>query len=114
MQKIDCLEFRDARMERLKEMVQLMDKKPSLLIIKVGNDQASNKYVDNKIKRCKEVGIKTVLLTLDEDSTQSDIISAISLHQSTYNAVIVQEPLPKHIDSKEVNSYIHKLYFLGR
>ena len=107
MQKIDCLEFRDARMERLKEMVQLMDKKPSLLIIKVGNDQASNKYVDNKIKRCKEVGIKTVLLTLDEDSTQSDIISAISLHQSTYNAVIVQEPLPKHIDSKEVNSYIH-------
>ena len=107
MQKINCLEFRDTKMKEIKERVESMIKKPSLLIIKVGDDQASNKYVSNKIKRCEDVGISVELIQMPENVTESDIITTLTLHQPEHNAVIIQEPLPKHIDSKTVNSYIY-------
>lgn len=106
MKKINCLEFRDTKVMELKERVSSMQKKPSLLVIKVGNDPASTKYVNNKVNRCKEIGLETKIINLDENVTETELIDTITLNQISYDAVIVQEPLPKHISSKKVNSYV--------
>lgn len=106
MNKIDCAKFRDYKLKELKSEVEEMDIVPSVLVVQVGDNPASNKYVGNKKKRFEETGIKCDIDRFDESITQEQLIRNIRLRQHDYSAVIVQEPLPKHIDSKEVNKYI--------
>ena len=54
--------------EYIKEEVKQLDIKPNLTVIKVGNDPASETYVNNKIKACFDVGIESTLVQLPEDS----------------------------------------------
>ena len=81
---------------------------PSLLIIQVGNNEASNRYVRNKVKDCEEVGISAKVVECDENINTDELIKVIRKQQWQYNGIIVQLPLPKHIDKELVIAAIDK------
>lgn len=79
---------------------------PKLAIIQVGNIEASNRYICNKIKDCEEVGIKIDVYYYDENITEYELCENIKLDQEFYDGVIVQLPLPLHIRQEVVVSAI--------
>ena len=71
-----------------------------LAVIQVGNDPASSVYVGNKKKACEYIGIESLAYELDENTTQEellDLIRELNKRQDV-NGILVQLPLPKHID----------------
>ncbi|MFP6196591.1 bifunctional methylenetetrahydrofolate dehydrogenase/methenyltetrahydrofolate cyclohydrolase FolD [Helicobacter pylori] len=79
-------------------------KSPKLAVILVGKDPASITYVNMKIKACQRVGMDFDLKTLQEDITEAELLSLIKDYNTDQNisGVLVQLPLPRHIDSKMV------------
>lgn len=75
-----------------------------LAVILVGDDPASKVYVRNKIKACEEVGIKSYLCQLTQESTFEDVASTIrSLNEDdNVTGMILQLPLPKHLDENSL------------
>ena len=106
MKALDCKTVRDYYLEQFKKELLTFDFCPTLIIIQVGNNPASNKYVSNKIKRCEEVGIKCELVKLEETVTQEELEICVLEKQRICSAIIVQEPLPKHLSAEKVNKMI--------
>ncbi|GAA7406595.1 bifunctional methylenetetrahydrofolate dehydrogenase/methenyltetrahydrofolate cyclohydrolase FolD [Helicobacter pylori] len=79
-------------------------KRPKLAVILVGKDPASITYVNMKIKACERVGMDFDLKTLQENITEAKLLSLIKDYNTDQNVsgVLVQLPLPRHIDSKMV------------
>ncbi|MFP6056477.1 bifunctional methylenetetrahydrofolate dehydrogenase/methenyltetrahydrofolate cyclohydrolase FolD [Helicobacter pylori] len=79
-------------------------KSPKLAVILVGKDPASITYVNMKIKACERVGMDFDLKTLQENITEAELLSLIKDYNTNQNisGVLVQLPLPRHIDSKMV------------
>ncbi len=77
--------------------VSEMKQKPSLAVILVGNNSASEVYVKGKIKACEEVGIHSYSYRLPENSTQKEVEKLVSslIKKKEINGVLVQLPLPK-------------------
>lgn len=85
---------------------------PRLIIFQVGNNPASNTYVQNKIKACEEVGIKARLMKLESSITEDELIQLIRevnsrTNESIYNGVFVQLPLPEHINENRIIQMIN-------
>jgi len=74
---------------------------PSLTVILVGEDPASSVYVDKKVKACKEVGFTSQKIVFATDVTQEQLVSKIDElnNDPSVNGILVQLPLPSHIDS---------------
>ena len=72
-----------------------------LSVIIVGNDPASEIYVNNKAKGCAEVGILSETVKMDENTTQEELEKAIldRVNDDGVTGILVQLPLPKHLDS---------------
>ncbi len=99
MQIISGTETRKKLLEKYKEIISKNNLKISLVIIQVGDNEASNTYIRNKLKYTKEVGIKSKLMKLDESITEEELINIIKkLNRSKTTGVILQSPLPSHID----------------
>lgn len=79
-------------------------KTPHLAAILVGNDGASETYVASKIKNCEEIGFKSSLVKLGNDTSEADLLVEIEkLNQDAdVDGFIVQLPLPKHISENKV------------
>ncbi|RVZ87184.1 bifunctional methylenetetrahydrofolate dehydrogenase/methenyltetrahydrofolate cyclohydrolase FolD [Helicobacter pylori] len=79
-------------------------KSPKLAVILVGKDPASITYVNMKIKACQRVGMDFNLKTLQENVTEAKLLSLIKDYNTDQNisGVLVQLPLPRHIDTKMV------------
>ncbi len=77
---------------------------PCLAVILVGNDSASQVYVNNKQKACEAVGIRSVSYTLDENAEESELLQLVSTlnRNSSVHGILVQLPLPKHMDETKV------------
>lgn len=75
-----------------------------LAVIQVGSDPASSVYVGNKKKACAYVGIESLSYELAEETTQEELLSLIrELNQKeAVNGILVQLPLPRHIDENAV------------
>lgn len=88
----------------LKKQIETYKIKPKLVVIQVGNNEASNVYIKQKIKCADAIGAICVHEKLDENITTSELINLInSLNQDeSVNGMIVQLPLPKHIDEYAV------------
>ncbi|WP_198547724.1 bifunctional methylenetetrahydrofolate dehydrogenase/methenyltetrahydrofolate cyclohydrolase FolD [Helicobacter pylori] len=92
----------------LKNKIQIITaqthKRPKLAVILVGKDPASITYVNMKIKACQRVGMDFDLKTLQEDITEAELLSLIKDYNTDQNisGVLVQLPLPRHIDSKMI------------
>ena len=90
--------------EEMKAEVAAMEKKPGLAVIIVGNDPASKTYVKNKKKGCEQVGFYSEVHELDESTTQSELVALIDKlnHDDKIHGILVQLPLPRHLDDKAV------------
>ncbi|WQT55650.1 bifunctional methylenetetrahydrofolate dehydrogenase/methenyltetrahydrofolate cyclohydrolase FolD [Helicobacter pylori] len=92
----------------LKHKIQIITaqthKSPKLAVILVGKDPASITYVNMKIKACERVGMDFDLKTLQENVTEAKLLSLIKDYNTDQNisGVLVQLPLPRHIDSKMI------------
>ncbi|WP_301098257.1 bifunctional methylenetetrahydrofolate dehydrogenase/methenyltetrahydrofolate cyclohydrolase FolD [Otariodibacter sp.] len=77
---------------------------PGLAVILVGADPASQVYVNSKRKSCAEIGIESKSYDLPQDTSESELLALIQqLNQDdTVDGILVQLPLPKHIDSTKV------------
>lgn len=77
---------------------------PCLAVIQVGNDPASSVYVNNKKKACAYIGIESLAYELQENISQEELLSIIDElnHNEMVNGILVQLPLPKHIDEEAV------------
>lgn len=75
-----------------------------LAVVLVGNDPASKVYVRNKKLACDKVGIKSKEILFDENISQTELVSAIENlnNDNQINGILVQLPLPKHLDEKEI------------
>ena len=75
-----------------------------LAVIQVGNDPASSVYVGNKKKACAYIGIDSLAYELPEETTQEELMALIvELNaKKEVNGILVQLPLPKHINADEV------------
>ena len=93
--------------EELKQKVADLKKKGitgALAVIQVGNDPASSVYVRNKKKACEYIGIDSLSYELPEETTQEELLELIEkLNQdSRVNGILVQLPVPKHIDENTI------------
>jgi methylenetetrahydrofolate dehydrogenase (NADP+)/methenyltetrahydrofolate cyclohydrolase len=93
--------------EELKKEVEELKKKgvnPGLVVIIVGDDPASHVYVRNKAKACNELGIHEETINLPADAKEEKLLELIDKYNEDpkYHGILVQLPLPKHIDSEKV------------
>ena len=93
------------RVERLKQYRQ---NPVTIVIVKVGHNPASDVYVRNKMKACKEVGVECVLREFDENISANDLDAEIARlnADNDVDGVLVQLPLPKHINETQILSAI--------
>lgn len=95
----------------LKESTEFFNdtgRKPHLVAILVGNDGGSETYVASKIRNCEKVGFKSSLIRYDNAVTEEEVIEKIKEinNDNDVDGLIVQLPLPKHIDPEKVTETI--------
>ena len=102
MAAIDCHEIRGQILTEVKKEVQVLPTKPRLTIITIGEDDASQVYVRNKIKTATGVGIEVNHMKLPETITQEEAENQIIelIVYDNPDAVMLQLPIPKHLDDR--------------
>ena len=88
----------------VKSKIDLMQRKPHLVVILVGNDEASKIYVRNKQKAAEKVGIQSTVLNFDENILEVELLAKIEELNNDVNVtgILVQLPLPDHIDKNKI------------
>ncbi len=94
--------------EEAAEFLNKSGRKPHLVAILVGNDGGSETYVASKMKNCEKVGFKSSLHRYDNSVTEAELLAKIEeINQDAdVDGLIVQLPLPKHIDPEKVTEKI--------
>ena len=98
---------------QLKEEIDILkskiDKVPGLAVVQVGNVAASSVYVKAKTKSAIEVGIEVIDHHLPEETTEAELLKIVDNlnNQNNVNGILVQLPLPKHINEQLVLDSIH-------
>nr|WP_296016410.1 bifunctional methylenetetrahydrofolate dehydrogenase/methenyltetrahydrofolate cyclohydrolase FolD [uncultured Acidovorax sp.] len=77
---------------------------PGLAVVLVGDNPASQVYVRNKVKACEDSGLHSVLEKYDADMTEAALLARVDAlnNDPTIHGILVQLPLPKHIDAQKV------------
>jgi methylenetetrahydrofolate dehydrogenase (NADP+)/methenyltetrahydrofolate cyclohydrolase len=107
MKIINCLAIKEKIKEQLIEEIKMLKKHnvvPTLAIIQIGNNNASNIYIRNKINLSKELNTKTLLFHFDENVQIETIQLKIDElnKNSDINGILIQLPLPKQINAKQL------------
>jgi methylenetetrahydrofolate dehydrogenase (NADP+)/methenyltetrahydrofolate cyclohydrolase len=97
----------DIRLELKEKISQLKDEGknvPGLVTILVGENAASQTYVRSKIKDCEEIGMRTKAEYLPDTISEQELLNIVKNynHDKNYHGILVQLPLPKHIDENMV------------
>jgi methylenetetrahydrofolate dehydrogenase (NADP+)/methenyltetrahydrofolate cyclohydrolase len=97
----------DIRIEAA-EFLTTTGRKPHLVAILVGNDGGSETYVASKIKNCENVGFQSSLIRYDDSVSETEVLAKINEINADENVdgLIVQLPLPKHIDPEKITEAI--------
>ena len=84
-------------------------KVPGLAVVQVGNVAASSVYVKAKTKSAKEVGIEVIDYHIGEETTEKELLELVNKlnHQENVNGILVQLPLPSHINEQIILDSIH-------
>jgi len=95
------------KVENLKEKY---GKTPHLVVILVGEDPASQSYVKAKNRACERAGIKSTMITKDDSITEDELIGIVKdlNNDDDVHGILVQLPLPDHIDENKVIDTIEK------
>jgi methylenetetrahydrofolate dehydrogenase (NADP+)/methenyltetrahydrofolate cyclohydrolase len=108
MQLIDGKALASATRSRVAEAVEKLNTEreivPGLAVILVGNDPASQAYVNMKAKACKEVGFYSIVHEMPDTISQEEIIGTIEMMNANprIDGILVQLPLPPHIDTDAI------------
>lgn len=94
----------------LAEEVKSLDKVPTLCVIQVGDDEASNVYINQKRKMCNEIGYNFIHEKYDDSITEEELSKNIDRFNSSDNidAILVQMPLPSRINEKNIQNAVSK------
>ncbi|MCZ2482450.1 bifunctional 5,10-methylene-tetrahydrofolate dehydrogenase/5,10-methylene-tetrahydrofolate cyclohydrolase [Aquirufa nivalisilvae] len=95
--------------KEVQELVAAGQRAPHLVAILVGNNGASETYVANKVKSCEELGFTSTLLRFDPSITEAELLAAVQgvNDNPDMDGLIVQLPLPDHINPDKVMETIH-------
>ena len=108
MQILDGLKLSKQIKQEIKESVDQLitagKRVPHLAAVLVGENGASQTYVNSKIKDCEQVGFRSSLVRLPETTSQEELLAVIEKlnNQADLDGFIVQLPLPKHIDQEMI------------
>ncbi len=110
MELLDGKSVKKQILEELKEKITKLDRKPGLVVIQVGEDPASKVYVGQKEKMSNELGYKYEHIKLNEKVEEKEVLDIINKlnNDDTIDGILVQMPLPKHLDSKKIQNTIDK------
>ena len=102
--KLTSQAVKDEIAERVKQIRKEGGKIPHLAAVLVGDDGASQTYVNGKVKACEYVGFQSTLLRFDADISEEKLLSVVDElnADNEIDGYIVQLPLPKHISSQKV------------
>lgn len=97
--------------DELKNKIEKLEKKPKLAVVIVGDDSASQIYVRNKQKAAQRVGIDSITIELPKETSQINLMTQIEIlnRDETINAILVQLPLPEHINKSAILQAISPL-----
>lgn len=115
MQIIDGKKVSAQVKQEVKNETELLKKEhsitPGLAVVIVGDDPASRVYVNNKKKACELVGFHSEEYALPVETTQEELLSLVKElnEKKDINGILVQLPLPKHLDDKAVIEAINPL-----
>ena len=90
--------------QKVEAIVANGGKRPHLAAVLVGNDGASQTYVGHKERACKEVGFDSTVIRFEDTLTEQELLEVIAKLNADKNidGIIVQLPLPKHIDEQKI------------
>ena len=101
---LDGKKLRDKIFENLKQKLNNMSEKPTLAVILVGDDPASQIYVRNKKKTAENLGINSIVINYPSNISEKILLDKIQElnNDNKITAILVQLPLPKHIDKFKI------------
>lgn len=101
---LDGKKLRDKIFENLKQRLNNMSEKPTLAVILVGENPASQIYVRNKKKTAENLGINSIVINYPSDISENILLDKIKElnNDNSITAILVQLPLPKHIDKFKI------------
>lgn len=104
MKLLDGKALADDILDELAVKIKQLDTAPTLVVIQVGNDPASSVYVRNKERTAERISINSETVKLSKHITQDELLEIIDTynHFSYVNGILVQLPLPKHIDEQAI------------
>lgn len=99
-----ALKIKDVMKEEIEEIKTKYNRLPKLVVILVGDNQASQVYVRNKQKACEYIGMESVVLRHEESFSQEALLQEINdlNNDDTVDGILVQLPVPKHIDEEKI------------
>lgn len=108
-QLLDGKKLRDKILAELKLKIDKFEKKPTLVVILVGENSASKIYVNNKKKTAEKLGITSKVLQYPQNITEAELLNKIEElnNDDTVTALLVQLPLPEHISKEKVINTIN-------
>lgn len=76
----------------------------NIMIIQLGNSQASNVYIKNKLERCNELGVHAYHQRMSDKTSEEDLLTMIKIFNmdKCIDGIMVQLPLPPHIDANKI------------
>ena len=101
---LDGKAFAEKITSQIKEELKNSPRKPSLAVVIVGNNPASQIYVRNKAQKAEELGIKSMVVEFSEDISQSWLETEIEnlAKNADIDAILLQLPLPNGLDAKKI------------
>lgn len=104
MELLDGKTLANDILDKLSLKVKQLDTAPNLVVIQVGNDPASSVYVRNKERTAERVGINSETVKLSKHITQDELLEIIDKYNNdaSVNGILVQLPLPEHIDEQVI------------
>ena len=102
-----CSECKTAIKEIIEQDFSDFVKKPTLAVFQIGNNEASTRYIRNKKKDCEEVGINFEWYYYPEEITTNDLIQEIKDMNDYVDGLIIQMPLPDHIDVTAIKQAVN-------
>jgi methylenetetrahydrofolate dehydrogenase (NADP+) / methenyltetrahydrofolate cyclohydrolase len=102
MSEIDGKQIAHKILDQAKRRAERLQVKPTLAVIMVGNNLASAKYVARKAQAAEYVGIDFYLHRFPENATTAQLVEEVLRLQMRNDAVVVQLPLPKHVEAQQV------------
>lgn len=107
--KATAAQIREELKTEVKDLERLNKRVPGLAAVLVGNDGASQTYVNAKVRDCAEIGFNSELIKLESDISEYELLKKVEElnNNPQIDGFIVQLPLPDHIDEKKVISAIN-------